>query len=309
MSEHHGTSPASLIAVDTSAAASLIVVWRTGTNAQGRVVKAGENVVETLRGYAAQTVEAINHGTGRPYDPDDEQEPECTYLTADTEELLDTAVIERIREGGSLAHASEEELRKRPLALYALLVGSDPGRRVAFVRRTNPVSLLKKSLVTFFDESLRRLERPILSFDQSFDVVLDEDNVWVLRQKNFEAIFKESDAVLAKTTEWVEQLSSAVPLSEESKEYLAVRLRKTSVLRRKVTSLLRSPHLKTLTPEVIQSKLIAHGYDPGSVLDEHGHFILNPENEKSILLLLNEDLWTGDFSGEKYAATRKAKLS
>jgi hypothetical protein len=41
-------------------------------------------------------------------------------------------------------------------------------------------------------------------------------------------------------------------------------------------------------------------------MDDDG-LIINKETERNILLLLNEDLWTGDFSGEQYAATRKAR--
>ncbi|MEU8197921.1 Kiwa anti-phage protein KwaB-like domain-containing protein [Microbispora amethystogenes] len=270
-------------------------------------MKVGGPVVETLRGYAAKAIDSVCTGDGRPYDPNDEQDDECSYVTADPEELLDTAVVERLKEGASLPQIKSDELRKRRLALYALLIGDDPDHRTAFIRRANPVSLASKSLVTVFEDTLTKLEAPILAFDAKFDVILNENNVWIMHQGNFEALFKESESVLAKTAEWTEELDSLIALSDESKDYLSERLRKTSVLRRKVTSLIRSKHMRSLTADDIREKIKAHGYDSSQLLNDDGKLILNKETERTLLLLLNEDIWIGDFSGEKYAATRKAR--
>jgi hypothetical protein len=40
-----------------------------------------------------------------------------------------------------------------------------------------------------------------------------------------------------------------------------------------------------------------------------GSLIFNKDTERNLLLFLNEDLWTGDFSGHQYAAARKARRS
>ena len=78
------------------------------------------------------------------------------------------------------------------------------------------------------------MTQPILAFDSAFDVILLGSSVWVLNQKNFEGLFKESEAVLARTWEWVDHLNQVLPISAESKEWLATRLRQNSVMRRKV---------------------------------------------------------------------------
>jgi hypothetical protein len=38
-----------------------------------------------------------------------------------------------------------------------------------------------------------------------------------------------------------------------------------------------------------------------------GELIFDRETERDLLNLLNEDLFTGDFSGDRYAASRKAR--
>jgi hypothetical protein len=290
--------------IDIRAAATLVVAWRSGRSAQARTVRAGGPVIETLREYAAESL-ALVDGSGRPYNPDDEQDDECPYLYADRDELLDTALLDQIERGASLQLATAADVQSRRLVLYALLIGNDPKSRTAFIRKTNPVSLATKGVVAIFDDTLYRVEQPIFAFDRFFDVILSGNAVWILSQRNFEALFKESEAVLAKTEKWAEELGRHVPLSRQAQTWLAGRLRENSVLRRKVESVLRSRYLDKLTVEELRRRMPEHGLDPAELIDGD-KLVINKDTEKSVLLLLNEDLWTGDFSGSQYAAGRKS---
>jgi hypothetical protein len=292
--------------IDMNALATLVVAWRSGQNAYVRVVKAGGDVTEALREHAKAAIDKITNRQGRPYNPDDEQADECPFLTTDRSELLDTALLEQLNRGASLPLATSDEIRKQTLALYALLIGNEPDSRITFVRRGNPVRLATKSIVGVFDQTLTRVRQPILAFDSSFDVVFRGNAVWVMNQKNFEALFKESDAVLAKTAEWAESLNGFLPMADDSQEWLAKRLRQNSVMRRKVQSILRSPYLPTLTPELLRQKMKAHGLSPENLMKDDA-LVFSKDTEQDILLFLNEDLWTGDFSGERYAAARKSR--
>lgn len=131
-------------------------------------------------------------------------------------------------------------------------------------------------------------------------------SVWILNQKNFEGLFKESEAVLARTSEWVNQLSQVLPIADDGQEWLATRLRQNSVMRRKVHNILRSHYLSKLTPDILRARMSAHGLIPEDLMKD-GALIFNGDTEKDLLLFLNEDLWTGDFSGDQYAAARKAR--
>lgn len=262
--------------------------------------------MSSLRHYAMAALEKIGSTEGRRYDPSDEQDEECPYLDADREELLDTALLDTIFKAASLPQAVDDDLRNRTLALYALVLGNDPDKLTAFVRKGNPVQLAKKSLVAMFDQTLTRIEKPLLAFDTAYDLVIRPSQVHILNQKNFEFLFKESDAVLAKTAEWAEDLGKALPISAEGVEWLSNRLRQTSVMRRRVQSILKSDYLPQLTQDVLRAKMAERGLDP-QLLMENDRLIINKDTERDILLLLNEDLWTGDFSGEQYAASRKAR--
>jgi Domain of unknown function (DUF4868) len=289
-------------------AATLIVAWRAGHSAHGAVLKAGGQVIDALREHARAALDIVRSGNGRPYNPDDEQDDETPYLTASQDELLDTVLLEQLRLGASLPLIGPGELAKRTPALYALLIGNDPDSRAIFVRKGNPVSLATKSVVAIFDDTLTRVTQPILAFDSAFDVILLDSSVWVLNQKNFEGLFKESEAVLARTAEWVDHLNQVLPISAESKEWLAERLRQNSVMRRKVQSILRSTYLPKLTPDTLRTKMTGHGLAV-EVLIKDGSLVFNKDTERDLLLFLNEDLWTGVFSGDQYAAARKARRS
>jgi hypothetical protein len=290
--------------IDMQAAATLVVAWRSGRNAQVRTVRAAGAVIQTLREYATQSL-ALVDGSGRAYNPDDEQDDECPYLYADREDLLDTALLHQIERGASLQLATAGEVRSRRLVLYALLIGNDPGSRTVFIRKTNPVSLATKGMVAIFDDTLYRVEQPVFAFDTFFDVILPREAVWILSQRNFEALFTESEAVLAKTEKWADELGRHVPISREAQEWLAGRLRRNSVMRRKVQSILRSRYLDKLTIEELRRHMPEHGLDPEQLIAD-GRLVINKDTERSVLLLLNEDLWRGDFSGSEYAAARKS---
>jgi hypothetical protein len=236
--------------IDIVGAATLVVAWRTGRNAHGAMIRAGGQVIDALHGYAQEALSAIASGHGRPYNPDDEQDQDAAFLTANQEELLDAALLEQLRKGSSLPLIGPDELRKHTLALYALLIGNDPDSRAIFVRKGNPVSLATKSVVAVLDNTLTRVTQPILAFDSTFDVILLGNSAWIMNQKNFEGLFKESEAVLARTSEWVDQLNQVLPIADDGREWLADRLRQNSVMRRKIQSILRSPYLQELTPDI-----------------------------------------------------------
>jgi hypothetical protein len=294
------------IDVDFNGPAVLVVAWRTGRNAHGRVVKAGGDVMASLEGYAQRAVQDIQVNEGRRYDPNDAQDEECVYLEADHDELLDAALLGEIQRGASLPQATTEDLKKRTLAVYALVVGSDPDQLTIFARRGNPVQLAKKSLVAVFDDTLMRVVKPLLAFDESYDVIISSSSVLILDQKNFEGIFKESEAVLARTSEWAHELSEALPMSTESEDWLSEQLRKNVFMRRRVQSILKSEYLAKLTPEFLRAKMIENDLEPEKLMNDDG-LIIAKETAREILLLLNEDLWTGDFSGQQYAATNKSR--
>jgi hypothetical protein len=112
--------------------------------------------------------------------------------------------------------------------------------------------------------------------------------------------------VLASTSKWADELGQVLPICSDGKEWLAARLRQNSVTRRKVQSILRSPYVSKIDADALRTKITAHGLNPAELMHDDA-LVFNKDTERDLLLLLNEDLWAGDFSGHQYAAARKAR--
>jgi hypothetical protein len=290
---------------DSKAPLSLIVGWRSGRTVQGRDLVIANAVEAELRKYAVESASKLDLPGGRDFDLDDEQ-GEAPFLRVPADELMDHVLIDTIRSGSSLPTASAQEARR--LQFYAVLLGSTPEDRTIFVRRGSPIKLADKGLVALFNDALNKVTVPIFAFDPWFDVIVYKEKVWVLHQTNFKALFKDTETVLAKTSEWVDELSTVLPIEGASKAYLAERLRANSHLRNKVQAILKKPHIAKLTPSDLTDAMMKHNLDPGELMP-NGSLVFTSSTEKDILFLLNEDFFKGDFSGDPYAASKKSPRS
>lgn len=57
---------------------------------------------------------------------------------------------------------------------------------------------------------------------------------------------------------------------------------------------------------MLRAKMQQYELDPDELMP-NGSLVINKDTEQRVLQLLNEDLWSGDFSGTQYAATRKSR--
>ncbi|WP_291043264.1 Kiwa anti-phage protein KwaB-like domain-containing protein [Herbiconiux sp.] len=291
--------------VDVSGQPVLTVHWRQGAVVHGRVVKIGGDVASTLQEFASDCAAGLR--TDAPsYDPDEPPEEEDPQRVASLDEAFDTELLQSLSRGGSHPSATGEDLHRR-IICWALIFGVDDERTV-FVHKNNPVQLASKPLIAgLFDDALARLTEPLFAFDAHFDLVIANEQMIILDYSDFEVLFRESEAVLARAREWSEALTSQLPSTPASTEALEVVVRRNGVIRRKVTSIIRRPYFNALTPSVVREKLEAHGLDadtymPGGELD------FNADTIQDLVRFLNEDLFEGDFSNQPYAASGKQRL-
>jgi len=291
--------------VDISGPPVLTVHWRQGATVHGRVVKIGGDVASTLLDFASECAAGLR--TDAPsYDPDEPPEEEDPQRVASLDEAFDTGLLESLARGGSHPSATGEDFHRR-IVCWALVFGVGEEKTV-FVHKNNPVQLGSKPLVAgLFDDALTRLTEPLLAFDPHFDLVIVDGQMIILDYSDFEVLFRESDAVLARAREWSEAVTSQLPSTPASAEALEEVIRRNGVIRRKVTSIIRRQYFSALTPSVVRERLDAHGLDadkymPGGELD------FNADTIQDLVRFLNEDLFEGDFSNQPYAASGKQRL-
>jgi hypothetical protein len=284
---------------------TLVVAWRTGTHVHARRIKIAGAVHAAFVEYANAAAQTMNEPGGRDYDPDDEQD-DAPYVRATRGDAWDMELLSELAQGVNLDEASNDDLKHR-FVCYALTVGPSESPTL-YVRKTSPLSLGTKPLVArFLDGAVSEISEPLFAFDSVFDVIITAETVYALNQKRFEALFKDSDAVLARADEWVQQLSSAFPLADGSAGFLTDTVKRNSIFRRKLTSILKREYLQTLTVDVLREKIREHGLDDEALLvDDKLSF--TAETARELFWVLNQDIYSGDFSGETFAAGSKRRI-
>lgn len=292
--------------VDKNTPMTLVVAWRTGKKAHGRRIDIAGDVLEAFIDAVNDARAAVNEPNGRDYDPDDEQD-DAPYVHAARDEAWDLALLNELLRGRNLNEADATDLKQR-FACYALVVGPSESPTL-YVRKMNPVALATKPIIgRFFNHAVSRVEEPLLAFDASFDVVVTSDALYALNQKRFEGLFRESDAVLARAGEWVGELDQVLPLAEGSVDYLTDAVKRNSVTRRKLTSILKRPYFAALTEDVVREKIEAHGFNVDAIFPEGKLNFIDETSTRELMWILNQDVYSGDFTGETFAAGSKRRL-
>lgn len=292
------------VPITTEGSLQLVVAWASGKTSIGRLVKTGNEVEESLRSHAKSAVESLTDPA--QYAPDADIE-DSTHLEADTNELLDTSLVEVLRKGASLPLATQDEIKTKTLLCHAALIG-DGNNSAIFVKKRSPIQLAKKSMVAqLVNGTLDRISSPIFAFDNRYDAIITSSKVYILNKSAFEGLFKDSAAVLSKTRDWVDDVSSTVPMTEGSAEVLDQTLRRNQFLRKKFLAVKNRPHIRTLTPDDLREEIRRHGHDPAEMMDGD-QLTVKDTNVKLVLQILNEDLFSGGFSLDRYAAGSKRSV-
>ena len=59
------------------------------------------------------------------------------------------------------------------------------------------------------NNTLDRVTSLFFAFDRRYDAVITSTDVYILDKNAFEGLFKESNAVLAKTTDWIKEVAKS----------------------------------------------------------------------------------------------------
>lgn len=287
---------------DPTTPMTLVVTWTTGANVHGRRLMIGGEVAEDLREFARQAAATTELEGGRTYDPDESQD-DTPYFVADHEEAWDVALLDTIRHGDGLPEANGDDL-KRAFTCYALVVG-DSESPTLYIRKANPVALARKPLIAgLVDNTIKKITSPLFSFDSKFDVIVTPEQIYAIDKSNFERLFKETEAVLARAGEWVDALIGDLPITGASRDTLIEIARRNSFHRKKIQSIGRRAYVQKLTPALLRTKMQDHGLDADTLMP-NGELDFAEANVRDLLRLLNEDLFRGDFSDEQFAASSK----
>lgn len=283
----------------------LLVTWRpTRTDPGVGEIAVDQDVQVFLRDACEETLYRIRERRPQEYTPDMQQQEDECIVVLDDELVVESAIGKAVFSETPLAVTGPRDLPPGGLSAYVVLAGDGAERR-AFVRRANPRrSAGGSKLMAVMGAGVERLEAPVFSFDDHFDLVLTGEGVIALDQKVFEAVFKGlADEAIEG---WVQHLANCLPLAGNGARLLADCCSRSAVLRRKLKALAQSGHLPRLSPDNVRGHLQALRLPEREFITAEGELVFDRARPSAILDLLNEDLMVGPFSGSLYRVDRKS---
>lgn len=174
-------------------------------------VAVDQGVQQALAEMARTTWTALQaEGDGDPYEPAEKYGPTEHLLMA-----LEDPLAQRLRD---LHEAANLQMDNNALAdpanvfCYFTRFIDAQGRRLTALRRSTQFkSISNNRLINFVDDTFTLVPNRVFRLDHDYDLLIDSDNVHILRSASFESVGKLQGAVLAATPQNIAELQRDLP--------------------------------------------------------------------------------------------------
>jgi hypothetical protein len=193
---------------------------------------------------------------------------------------------------------------------YFAYVCGPAGHEIVFISKFNPRRGLKKKLVTTWSGAqLMRTDDPVLAFDP-----YGVDMIWApgvglvaFDVSVLDFLLRDASVIAAQAPVLVDVLTASVPVSDDSREVLERFATRDVRVWRKLSAIEERGHLRNVSITEIRKALKERDYDPADYIAQN-KLEFTDENVLTLLMLLNEDIFTGPFSHQRLAAERKTTV-
>jgi hypothetical protein len=176
-----------------------------------------------LRDMVKNTIDAMRENNNGPklYDPSEKHETnEYLFLPKDNELA---AYMNQLHEAANIK--TNTKALSSNIVSYFARMKDEQDRRVTALRRATQFKGFLKSqnrLVSWVDDTLRIVETRLFKLDYDFDLLMDNDNLHILRPSSFEFAGKLQEALLAAVPNNIAEVQTALPFVDLSNviEYL-----------------------------------------------------------------------------------------
>lgn len=310
------TDGSAFSSIDSQEAVTLSVGWVSGRSTKLRKVAIGQSVADAFRQVIQATLDDLARREGQAWAPDADLSPE-TFLTLKADEVGaapklgiehgSATLLEVLQAADALEAMKPDDLPAGDLSFYAITIGDVPGQRAVFIRRSNPRRGLKRGRIySLLQDTLQRIDEPIFAFDDWMDLLSVGDEVLVLSQTVFAALFRNQDALTQQVPQWTSDLHEVLPIASAGQDRLKERALRDSRMRARLEAIVRRGHLATVTADTLVEAMSAAGLDAERLISSEGELILEAEDIAPVLYFLNEDLFTGALTQTSFRADKKA---
>lgn len=286
-------------------AVSLLVAYDTSEGIDARGVRLEEGAADGLRGLSRDWLNTLGEHAVVSYEATAELSDREVFLIEDPATLADFQDLYQLAEqAAELPSLAVDEIDRR-ISLYAVVTGDTD--RIALFKRSDPRIGYSggRRFLAILEERLTRLEEPAFAFYTSFEFVLAPSWALIVNQSAFEKVFRDAGLVEQHIHEWTEGIAQHLPWADGAVEALTeVALRDSRVWRR-LREIHRRGHLAAVTIDQVREYAGRMELEVDQLV-ENDQLLFDPEERFSILHLLNEDLFRGPLTNERFEAQRKA---
>src|SRR6266536_1830881 len=293
MAERQSEEIAASFEIDVEKAPRLILGWRPSIRrlAGGRV-RLRDDVYRSLKQVSEEALVRLASSRARPYQP-----------TAELEEGEEHFVIPI----GELP-APPRRRRRRSRA-----VGSDaetgPAGNVAFIRRMDPVAVLRKGRAFFqYADALTAIGRPDFMLYPDVDLVIGPTAIAAFRKSALDQLLSDVRFVLqdvrASVSAVQASLASKVPLTPATQDALEKYCSTRPSLAARLRTLPARIEQIAFTPVLVWKALDRHGEDPSLLVNTTGEFDFAGEEVQAFLDVVEGRWFEDEFSDERRRADR-----
>jgi Kiwa KwaB-like protein len=284
----------------------LIVIWEQGTGFAGGQVNVAGAVADHLRQAVRNAIERFGGKEPRTYSPDMALEDEEVLVTVDADLVADSPLATVVVPTAPPQLIAAGSLPTRPLKMYAVTIRSEDQGLISFVRKASPRPTAKAGhMLALLGDTLTRIGGPVFSLADNFDLIVSEQGVMALDQRQFEILFRETPALQARVPEWVADIDKHVTFAGDGAQRLAARAQTDGRLRRRIRSIVERDHLKGVTIDKIRAHIAASGLVESNFLDGD-KLIVDDANPFQLVYLLNEDFFQGGLTDMAFRSDRKS---
>jgi hypothetical protein len=287
---------------DTVNGFALVVAWPRTRAWEVRNVRTRRDVEHELRRVTSFALERVQQANQvRTYQPGSIQ-ADNEVFSVPIDQDIDASLVEGLRDFRSKGDYHPEDLPKSIRPTCFALILEDAERQRIFIRKANPIiTAHPKFRAIMQGGALAVIDEPLFAFDGSIDAIVEGDRIFVLNQKNFESLFRDSEVIRERAQLWVEDLLRPFPVSGTSIEYLKARASSGLRVRQRVLAIIRLPHMANMTAARFQAAL-QHEEIPLEDYFQGDELVVTAENEDDFLKILSEYLYRGYFSGRRMEA-------
>ena len=169
------------------------------------------------------------------------------------------------------------------------------GKDAIVLRAKSPTWGLKsehKLIAMFVGDELKPIEGPLISFDHTADLVVIEDDVYVLEPRRVERLLIDADAVKARAPEITQSLETKLPISLATETVAAIErvCSHNANVARRVERLVRDAGLSRVTASGVRAALPDAGL-PRTAFGSSGPLKIRNDEQAVILIDIVADLY------------------